>query len=848
MFDYEAFENAEKRHEANLVFAEKVCADCLDSDNRCHENCCIVQFPDNNSFCYWLFQQEHCIALAHNLKGYDGCFVLQYILRNTTSFDAKHKVLTIGTKILSIEFRKVKLIDSYSFLPVSLSKLPKMFGLPEQKGYFPHHFNKPENYNYIGPYPDKKYYGSEFFSCQAKSDFDEWYKEASKCIFNFKEQFESYCKNDVKLLSSGVLAFRKTIMQMTKKNDNDPGVDPFQTCITLASLCHHIYRRNMMKPNSIRITPENGFNPNKNTSKKCQLWLKYLSETNNIRIKHANNGGEYYIGPYYLDGICFENKTIYEFNGCIFHGCPRCFKSNTFNKLLQLTMGTLYVRNTKRIEYIKNNMPEYNIVQMWECDWDNLVKNNTDIGNYIRKNVEISEPLRPRDALYGGRTNAIVLNYVCKPGEKIVYQDYTSLYPDVQKNGVYPAGNLSVITENFKKPEDYFGLIRCKILPPRNLYLPVLPARVNGKLVFTLCAKCACEQNQSLQRCKHSDEERCLVGVWVTLEVNKAIEMGYRVIKIYEVWHYDDKFQNDPQTKQGGLFTDYVNKFIKFKTEASGYPKHIRTEEQKKSFIEEYFLKEGIRLDPEKMKNNPGLRTVSKFLCNAFWGRYALNSNKVKYTTITDPLEWIDMITDDRYVIHNIDFSFENILQVYYSINSDLMESNFDCSIPIAAFVTCQARLKLYNELLKIGKRVLYFDTDSIISISREGEYTPTLGDYLGEFTNEIDPSEGDYIVEFVSAGPKNYAYKLNTGVTHCVVKGFNLNFIASTKIHFDSIKEIVCDESHRLFKTICVDQLKFTRSKYTWEIETNIISKKYKFVYDKRVLLPDLTTLPYGF
>lgn len=561
--------------------------------------------------------------MAHNLKGYDGCFILQHILANKTPRDGKHTVLTVGSKILCIKFRKLKIIDSYSFLPVSLSKLPKMFGITElKKGYFPHAFNLPENLAYDGPYPDKKLYGSEFFSCSAKQEFDTWYddKVQKQERFNFKYEIEAYCLSDVKLLSAAVMAFRVIIMNMTKKSEADPGLDPFRKSITLPSLCHVIYRRNMMPSKSIAITPENGFDPNKLTSRKCQQWLKYLAESQNLHIQHSNNGGEQKVGNYYLDGICKENKTIFEFNGCIWHGCPTCFKSSTFSSLKQLTMGSLYSHHKKRLALIQEKMPGYTVVEMWECQWDKLVKNSAEVKTHMLRYPVIPDPLKPRDALYGGRTNAIVLHYICGPGEKIMYQDYTSLYPDVQKNGVFPAGKVQVITENFKHVSEYFGLIHCKMRPPRRLYMPVLPSRINGKLVFALCSKCAAEENQA--PCTHNNEERALTGTWVTLEVNKAIEMGYQVEQIYEVWHYNKRHQNDPVTKQGGLFTDYVNKFVKFKTEASGYPHHIITDEAKVAFIEEYYEKEGIHLDPASMISNPGLRTVSKLLCNSFWGRY----------------------------------------------------------------------------------------------------------------------------------------------------------------------------------------------------------------------------------
>jgi hypothetical protein len=39
--------------------------------------------------------------------------------------------------------------------------------------------------------------------------------------------------------------------------------------------------------------------------------------------------------------------------------------------------------------------------------------------------------------------------------------------------------------------------------------------------------------------CTHSDEERCIVGTWVTDEIRKAVEMGYGLVETFEFWEYN---------------------------------------------------------------------------------------------------------------------------------------------------------------------------------------------------------------------------------------------------------------------------------------------------------------------
>jgi hypothetical protein len=171
---------------------------------------------------------------------------------------------------------------------------------------------------------------------------------------------------------------------------------------------------------------------------------------------------------------------------------------------------------------------------MWERQWlksqeyKNIIKNRDNI---------VAKPLNPRDAFYGGRTNASIL----KVQNKILrYIDVCSSYPTVQNFDYYPVGHPEKIYNPEKYNENWYGLIKCKTVAPKKLYHPVLPIK-KDKLIFTLCAKCFDEKCNS---CTHNDEVRVLLGTWTTDEVSKALEKGYFIMEIYEVWHFKEKSNN----------------------------------------------------------------------------------------------------------------------------------------------------------------------------------------------------------------------------------------------------------------------------------------------------------------
>jgi hypothetical protein len=76
-------------------------------------------------------------------------------------------------------------------------------------------------------------------------------------------------------------------------------------------------------------------------------------------------------------------------------------------------------------------------------------------------------------------------------------------------------------------------------------------------------------------------------------------------VDVLEFWEYDVTCL-DKDSNSGGLFSEYVNMFLKLKQESSGYPFWVQSEEDKDRYIEDYRRVEGIALDKASISKNSG--------------------------------------------------------------------------------------------------------------------------------------------------------------------------------------------------------------------------------------------------
>lgn len=281
-------------------------------------------------------------------------------------------------------------------------------------------------------------------------------------------------------------------------------------------------------------------------------------------------------------------------------------------------MEMRYKNTVAKIQHLKSLPKGYNVVEMWSCKFREFCILNPAAGNFVR-NLQLEEPLHIRDAFFGGRTEMFWKYKCCESENVIKYYDVCSLYPYICKYGIFPIGHPKIFREEEAMPSSLDGLVgfaKISILPPRKLLFPVLPVKSNGKLFFGLCRTCIeeCSENS----CTHTDEERVIKGTFALCELQKAVELGYTIVKIYEIWSYEST-QFDVQTRNGGLFAEYINTFLKLKQEASGFPSRVQTEEQIREYIREMEERENITLDRENIIHNPGLRSLAKLALNSLW-------------------------------------------------------------------------------------------------------------------------------------------------------------------------------------------------------------------------------------
>ena len=448
------------------------------------------------------------------------------------------------------------------------------------------------------------------------------------------------------------------------------------------------------------------------------------------------------------------------------------------------------------------------------------------------------------------------------------YQDVQSLYPTVQFFDDLPCGIPTIITfidwkfggralglqPSLEEVNKWFGIVKCDICPSEYLHHPIVLNRdeVSGKLLATLLPQKGI--------------------VLTTPELHMALKNGYTLEKVYEYHKYK---------KSKDLFKSYIRTYLKIKIECGGMPSHIKTPEEWEVFKFYHQNVLGISLERDKVVKNPGKKQIAKMMLNSLWGKFAESQHYSQHfiyspndtDTMTSYVEFENKWeTGEVQVQLHMAIGKGSFLIVYKNMTEKVYNKNraLRCNLSLASFVTSWGALRLWEELNKLGDRVLYHDTDSIVYEYNASKYNISEGKYLGEWEDE---TSGNPIVKFIAIGPKTYSYAylgkeeeaseenklkmieghveyLETSSTirpyiySCKCKGFTLNHYNSLQINFNTLHKLLLGEVAVLNSTA----LKFKWDRVSCEMTTMLENKALRYVYDKgKVNAQTLIVYPYG-
>ena len=81
-----------------------------------------------------------------------------------------------------------------------------------------------------------------------------------------------------------------------------------------------------------------------------------------------------------------------------------------------MPMEELYKNTQKKIKWLKDQ--GFEVVEKWGCTFKKEMEQDEELKQFV-KDRGFVDPLQPRDAFFGGRTNAAKLLHECQDDEKI---------------------------------------------------------------------------------------------------------------------------------------------------------------------------------------------------------------------------------------------------------------------------------------------------------------------------------------------------------------------------------------------------------------------------------------------
>jgi len=219
------------------------------------------------------------VAITHNAKA----FYAQFILDRAIFLKWTPELILNGLKVVSMKIHHIQFLDSVSYMPMPLRKLPEAFGLQASKSWFPHYFNTNANLDYVGAIPNIRYYGADEMSEGERREFMAWYNEQKVKVFDNRRMLEQYCQGNLTVLRQACRVFRREFLEIGN-------IEVFLEALAIASACNKVLRKKILKPETKGLILPGVYSANRRYSKKALMVFLHMERTDGCHIQHERNG------------------------------------------------------------------------------------------------------------------------------------------------------------------------------------------------------------------------------------------------------------------------------------------------------------------------------------------------------------------------------------------------------------------------------------------------------------------------------------------------------------------------------------------------------------------------------
>lgn len=704
---------------------------------------------------------KDALFFAHNGGSYDVTFIIRYLENNRRSHTwlprpgSHHKFISVKDSETGITF-----LDFRMFMSGSLSSIGESMKLSIEKGIFPHSFNNGKNTFYKGCVPpidtEDDWWNLKWAKNQSYiEDIQLFYAElcekyctchetphsCDKPLWDLQQQMIYYCMLDVKLLAQCIVRFRSKVMELVSSNCvwehwKPVMVDPYWF-VTTPQLCQAVLLLGFEKKHHLSGLRAGDYCDIVSVEKKKRIgqtieslcWLNSLPNKKDI-YHRGNWHREFYsfTAELFADGYDAVTKTAYVCLDCDVYACRRCYENTdkwhsphflytdkTYCEVYEQVRQDVIERWQKAWGSRENGEPELNdVIIRAQC----VLKEQIGVINEYQKNAyEIG--YNGIDGMKGGRTEVFKVIYEKSedPKETINYDDVCSLYPYVCAFKEMPLGMPQYILGEDINPDrlfhqdpnfKYWGFIHCKVLPNQHDLLGLLPNRRTGT-----------NEADKSERLMFTLEEQ--VGTWLTDEVEFAMHHGYKVLEVYNIFHWDISKRSDSK------FRPYVDCFIKLKQESEKWSKlgascDNPSLEEKHAVAEKLYRSNGGigEIDINMVEENPVMRALMKLFLNNMWGKWAQKDSDTMMCTIYGAKQFYEFW--DHPMVDKTGCAFREICpgsavyKAQLGIKDEFQKNAGRTNFFIGGAVTAHARIVLHTRMIKIGpERMIYCDTDSVI-------------------------------------------------------------------------------------------------------------------------------------